>query len=235
MRDMERKMGWRVCEERLSPRATAGMSDSQRKEGWKKAASVLLVVLALSGCNPKSVKEWFKDWRGQVQPPPGDAKVEDYIPSSFSVSLTQIGEPKPMSNVAGTYITDDYGKIVVEYQLSGQTGQPIRIYAIKFGTETLAKGYWNKFRDNIQGDASKEKYRGYTTKNGYLYYEHTSKNYAMVARFIGVSFYAIEVPRTYPDYEKTAMAIDADMLAHFKALAQRSQSAPSSETSPIGG
>lgn len=182
------------------------------------------VISLVTACSPKSVKELIKDWQGQVKPPPGSAQVVEYFPTTFSVPLTPIGEPKPMSNVAGTYITDDYGKLTIEYQLSGQSGDPIRIYAVKFGSDTLGKGFWNKFRDNIQADPDKQKYRSYTTKNAYLYYEHGTKNYAMVARLIGIAFYAIQVPRNYPDYESTALKLDADLLAHFRALQQKLES-----------
>jgi hypothetical protein len=198
-------------------------------------ASVLLAVLVVCGCNPRSAKELIRDWRGQIQPPPSAATAEEYIPATFSVALTQIGQPKPMTNVAGTYITDDYGKAVIEYQLSGQTGSPIRIYAIKFGTDTLAKGYWNKFRDMIQGKTDKAKYRSYTTKNAYLYYEDESGNTAMAARIIGVAFYAVQVPRTYADYEKTVVALDNDILAHFKSLRAKEASATAGATPATGG
>lgn len=189
-----------------------------KKGRMQRISLFAMMIILVSGCNPKSLKEMIRDWRGQLTPPPAAAVVEQYIPTTFSVAITQVGQPKPMSNIAGAYITDDYGKVVVEYQMSGQTGEPIRIYAIKFGSDTFAKSYWNKFRDLIQGDPEKEKYRGYTTKNAWLYFEHKSKNYAMSARLIGFAVFAIEVPRSYPDYERLTMSLDSDMIAHFKAL-----------------
>ena len=194
-----------------------------RREKEMKKWGISLLLIVLTSCNPRVMKEMLAEWKGERIPPPDALSAKDYFPKSFSVSLTLLEEKEMINTLEGIVLENFASSVRRKYALAGKMGasNPIIITTAKFYSEDAARGNWYRFTNALE-DFIPER-TNFALRRGRTYFltlEEPNKR-IIIARLLAWAMYHISVPTEIENARQIIETLDSDFLQHFATSARK--------------